>query len=216
MILRSLRFLMAGLLLALAAGSQAQGQGKDPKLWYVAGGLGARWTDDLTVSGAISGKLSMKPGYTGNVSIGRYLDDIRVLRLEVEGIYARNNFAKAGTANASGNLDNTSVMVNVLYDIQTDTPWVPFLGGGIGYSRVGMNKLETGSTTLVDSATNAFAYQFKGGVAYHFNDSMAATVLYRYFATDNLSFAGSSAAPGTVKTGGIRSHNAEVGFQFNF
>jgi opacity protein-like surface antigen len=178
--------------------------------------LGARWTDDLTLSGTVSGKLSIKPGYTGNVSIGRYLDDIRVLRLEVEGIYARSDLAKAGTANAGGNLDNTSVMVNFLYDIHTGSPWVPFLGGGIGYSRVGMNKLETGGTTLVDDAANAFAYQFKGGVAYQFNPSMAATVLYRYFATDNLSFSGSAAAPGTVKTGGIRSHNAEVGFRFNF
>ena len=102
MILRSLRFLLAGLLLALAAGAQAQGQGEDPKLWYVAGGLGARWTDDLSLSESLSGTLSTNPGYSGNVSIGRYLDDERVLRLEVEGIYARSNLAKFNGAISAG------------------------------------------------------------------------------------------------------------------
>jgi len=215
MIRRSFRFLTAGLLLAFAAGSQAQGQ--DPKLWYVAGGLGATWYDDLTISGAGAGKLSMDTGYTGNVSIGRYLDDIRVLRLEVEGVFSRANINNFGGAKADGSLDNTSLMVNFLYDIQTGTPWVPFLGGGIGYSRVGMNNLSAvGGPTLVDSSDNVFAYQFKGGVAYQFDPALAVTVAYRYFATENLTFSGSSAMPGTVNTGGTRSHNAEVGFRFNF
>ena len=215
MIRRSFRFLTAGLLLAFAAGSQAQGQ--DPKLWYVAGGLGATWYDDLTISGAGAGKLSMDTGYTGNVSIGRYLDDIRVLRLEVEGVFSRANINNFGGAKADGSLDNTSLMVNFLYDIQTGTPWVPFLGGGIGYSRVGMNNLSAvGGPTLVDSSDNVFAYQFKGGVAYQFDPALAVTVAYRYFATENMSFSGTSAMPGTVNTGGTRSHNAEVGFRFNF
>lgn len=215
MIRRSFRFLTAGLLLAFAAGSQAQGQ--DPKLWYVAGGLGATWYDDLTISGAGAGKLSMDTGYTGNVSIGRYLDDIRVLRLEVEGVFSRANINNFGGAKADGSLDNTSLMVNFLYDIQTGTPWVPFLGGGIGYSRVGMNNLSAvGGPTLVDSSDNVFAYQFKGGVAYQFDPALAVTVAYRYFATENMSFSATSAIPGTVNTGGTRSHNAEVGFRFNF
>lgn len=215
MIRRSFRLLTAGLLLAFAAGAQAQGQ--DPKLWYVAGGLGATWYDDLTISGAGAGRLSMDTGYTGNVSIGRYLDDIRVLRLEVEGVFSRANINNFGGAKADGSLDNSSLMVNFLYDIQTGTPWVPFLGGGIGYSRVGMNNLSAvGGPTLVDSSDNVFAYQFKGGVAYQFDPAWAVTVAYRYFATENPSFSGSSAMPGTVNTGGTRSHNAEVGFRFNF
>ena len=216
MILRLLRYVMAGALLTLAAGAQAQGQGQDPKLWYVAGGLGGTWYDDLSISGAAVGDLSTDVGYTGNVSIGRDLDDIRVLRLELEGIYSRANVNNIGGTKADGSLDNASLMVNFLYDIHTNSPWVPYLGGGIGWSRVGMNKVSVGGTTLVDSSDNAFAYQFKGGVAYQFNPSLAMTVQYRYFATDNLGFSGSAAAPGTVKTGGTRSHNAEVGVRFNF
>lgn len=214
MILRPLRILTAGLLLALAAGAQAQGE--DPKPWYVAGGLGATWTDDMSLSGTLSGNVNFNPGYTGNVSVGRYLDDERVLRLEVEGIYAHADVNKFGTTNAGGYVENASLMVNFLYDIQTGTPWVPFLGGGLGYSRVGMSNFGTAGGTLVDDSTNAFAYQFKGGVAYQFNPNMAVTVLYRYFATDNLSFGGSGAATGTVKSGGVRSHNAELGFRYNF
>jgi len=216
MIRRSFRFLTAGLLLAFAAGSQAQGE--DPKLWYVAGGAGGTWYDDMTFSGAVVGDISMGTGYTGNVAIGRYLDDIRVLRLEVEGVYAGADINNTAGFKTSGDISNASLMVNFLYDIQTGTPWTPFLGGGIGYSRVAINNLRdvaTG-TTFIDSSDSAFAYQFKGGVAYQFNPAWAVTVAYRYFATDNLSFTGTSAAPGAAKSSGTRSHNAEVGFRYNF
>lgn len=214
MILRSLRILVAGVLLAFAAGALAQAQ--DPKLWYVAGGVGVRYSDDMDFTGTVPGTLQVDPGYSANVAIGRYLDDIRVIRLELEGIAARSRVAKFNSVNAGGQLENASLMVNFLYDIKTDSPWVPFLGGGIGYSRVRMNDVNSNGVTITDSEANGFAYQFKGGVAYEFNPSMAVTVLYRYFATDNLSFEGPPQAPGTVKSDGIRSHNAEVGFRFNF
>ena len=214
MILRSLRFLTAAVLFACVAGAHAQAE--DPKLWYVAAGMGATFYQDMTFSGAAVGDISMDTGYTGNVSIGRYLDDIKVIRLELEGIYARADVNNSFGFKFGGDISNSGVMVNLLYDLHTDSPWVPFIGGGIGYSRVTIDNL-TGAatgTTFVDGSDDVFAYQFKAGVAYQFNPSWAATLTYRYFATDNLSF--STPFPGTAESGGIRSHNADVGFRFNF
>lgn len=215
MILRFLRIFMVGALLAFAVGARAQAQ--DPKLWYVGAGVGVSWYDDLKLNGPLAGNLSSDVGYTGNVTIGRYLDDIRVIRLELEGLYSRadvNNFAAIKVV--TGSVDSASLMINFLYDLKFDSPWVPYLGAGIGYSRVTMDGVKLNGVTVVDDDDFAIAYQVKGGIAYEFNPSMALTVQYRYFVTDNLGFTGSAATPGTVRSGGINSHNAELGFRFNF
>ena len=106
------------------------------------------------------------------------------------------------------------VMFNFLYDIKTNSRWVPYLGGGIGYSQVFVDDLSVGGVTLVDDSAGAFAWQFKAGIAYEFNPSMAVTLGYRYFGTDNVSF--DSKIGGSVNTGGTEIQNAELGFRFNF
>ena len=214
MILRSLRFLMAGVLFAFAASAQAQGS--DPKLWYLAAGGGATFYEDMTFSGAVAGDISMGVGYTGNVAIGRYLDDARVIRLELEGVYARADINNSAGFKTGGSISNGGAMLNFLYDIHTGSPWVPFLGGGIGYSYITIDNLSDADTgaVFVNGSDGVFAYQFKGGVAYQFTPAWAMTVAYRYFATDNPGFA--TTTPGTANSGGIRSHNAEIGFRFNF
>jgi opacity protein-like surface antigen len=212
MIVRMLRVATAGVIFMVAAGAQAQGEG--PKLWYVAVGAGGAWYNDQTITGAGTGKLSTDPGYTANVAIGRYLDDIKVVRLEVEGLYDSAEVNNFGGAKAGGTLSNAGLMFNFLYDIQTGTSWIPYLGGGIGYSRVNMDNVTLAGVTVLDGTDNVFAYQFKGGVAYQFNPSMAVTVGYRYYATDNLSFGGQPG--GTIKTGGTQIQSAEVGFRFHF
>ena len=212
MIVRMLRVLTAGMLFVFAAGVHAETQ--DPKLWYVAIGAGGAWYQDYELEGAIVGKASMDTGFTVNGAFGRYLDDGRVLRLEVETIYDRADIDNIGGTKVSGDLSNMGVMFNFLYDIQTNSRWVPYLGGGIGYSQVFLNDLSFGGVTLVDDDAGAFAWQFKAGIAYQFNPSMAVTLGYRYFGTDNVSF--KSKVGGSVNTGGTDIQNAELGFRFNF
>lgn len=212
MIVRLLRLLTVGLICVYATGTQAQMQ--DPKLWYVAVGAGGAWNDDQTLSGTAATNVATKTGFTVNGAIGRYLDDIRVLRLEAETIYDRSDVSSINGAGAGGNIYNVGLMFNFLYDIQTGTNWIPFLGGGIGYSRVTIDNLSQGGTTFVDDSDNAFSWQFKGGIAYQFNPSMAVTLAYRYYGTDNLSFDSTTGA--SVKTGGTRIQNAELGFRFHF
>jgi opacity protein-like surface antigen len=213
MILRSLRFLTAGVLFAFAASAHAQAP--DPKLWYVAGGGGASFYQDMTFTGAVAGDIHMDTGYTGNVAVGRYLDDVRVLRLELEGVYASADMNSSAGFQIGGDISNGSLMVNFLYDFHTGSPWVPFVGGGIGHSWVTINNLSNSAgTTLVNDSASVFAYQFKTGVAYQFNPALAATLTYRYFATNDPAF--ETTTPGITKSDGIRSHNAEFGVRFNF
>jgi opacity protein-like surface antigen len=215
MILRSLRFLTAGALFAFAASTHAQGTVQQGP-WYVTAGAGATFYDDMTFSGAVVGDISMDTGYSGNVAVGRFMDDERALRLEFEGIYSQADINNSAGFKTGGDISNGSVMFNFIYNIHTDSPWVPYIGGGLGYSRVTINNLSDTATgtILVDGSDNAFAYQFRAGVAYKFNPDWALTLAYRYIATENLGFA--TTAPGTANSEGTKSHNAELGFRFNF
>ena len=217
MIVRFLRLLTAGALFAFAASALAQVEEQGQERggpWYVAGGLGAGWYEDERLSGASTNKLAMDTGFTVNAAIGRYLDEIRVFRLEAEAVYARADIGNDGTGMATGgSLNNVALMFNVLYDIHTDSPWIPYLGGGIGNSWVVMDSYTSGGVPIADDTGNAFSWQFKGGVAYQFNPAMALTVQYRFIATDNVSW---SSPAGSISSSGTKIQSAEVGFRFHF
>jgi opacity protein-like surface antigen len=209
MIVRLLRVFMAGSIFLFACGAQAQGE--TPKLWYVALGTGGAWYEDVKFGGL--GTASMDTGFTVNGAFGRYIDEIRVIRLEAEVLYDRADVDNVSGTPASGTLSNTGLMFNAIYDIRTDTSWVPYFGGGIGYSRVDMDSLSVGGVTVVNDSDDVFSWQIKAGVAYEFNPSWAVNLGYRYYATDNLVFAGPG---GPVTSEGTTTHSAELGVRFNF
>jgi len=212
MVVRMLRVMTAGVIFLMAAGAQAQVQ--VPKDWYIAIGGGGAWYDDQKVTGAGGVKLSTDTGYTANVGIGTYVDEEKVVRLELEGVYENADYNNFGGAKVGGSTNSTGLMFNVLYDIQTGSNWVPYLGAGIGYARVNVDNVSQFGVTAINGNDNVFAWQFKGGIAYQFNPSMAVTVGYRYFGTDNLSFGDQPG--GTVKTEGLSIQSAEVGFRYHF
>ncbi len=210
MIVRLLRILMAVAIFIFATGAQAQGQ--DPKLWYVAIGAGGAWYQDVDFG--TGANASMSPGFTLNGAFGRYIDDIRVIRLEGEVLYDRSNIGDLSGVSASGTVSNGAVMFNAIYDIRFDSPWVPYLGGGLGYAIVDFDNFSSGGVTLLDDSAAAFAWQFKGGVAYEFSPSWVINVGYRYYQTDNLEFTDPTGA--RVSSGGTRIQSAEVGLRVLF
>lgn len=209
MIVRLLQAFMAGVILVVACGAQAQGE--TPKPWYIALGAGGAWYEDVKFGGL--GTASMDTGFTVNGAFGRYIDDIRVFRLEAEVLYDRADVDNVSGTPASGTLSNAGLMFNAIYDIRTNTSWVPYFGGGIGYSRVDMDSLSVGGVTVVNDSDDVFSWQIKAGVAYEFNPSWAVNLGYRYYATDNLVFAGPG---GPVTSEGTTTHSAELGVRFNF
>lgn len=221
MIVRLLRALVVGVFLVSAVGAQAQGPNL-PKRWYVGAGGGASFYDDANFTGtSLAGTVSadLDTGYIGNVSVGAYLDDIRVFRLEVEGLYTStdvNGVSGAAAQSAAGTVSNTAAMFNALYDVRTGTDWTPYFGVGIGYSLVDVDSFTTpaGNPTLLDDNDGVFAWQIKAGVAYQFSPSWSVNVNYRFFNAENPSFIDVNG--GSVNGDPIRSHNAEVGFRFHF
>jgi opacity protein-like surface antigen len=124
----------------------------------------------------------------------------------------------AATVDASGSISTLSGLFNVYYDLDTQSNWQPYLGGGIGISRIAAHNLSVTypGTTLsasVDDATLGLVYQLMAGVGYYFNPRTAVTVGYRYFDTLNTSF---DTPLGEVNLEGVGIHNLEVGLRYFF
>jgi opacity protein-like surface antigen len=213
MIVRLLRVFTAGVIFVFATGVQAQGQ--DPSPWYVGLGAGPAWSSGLSVTGAITGTVNSKqPGFNVSGAFGRYVDDIRVIRLEAEVLYNRNDISNISNTAADGNLSSVSLMFNAFYDFNTDSNWTPYIGGGIGYARVAFDDLSVGGTTLIDDSGDTFAWQFKAGVSYQFNPSISISANYRLYGTDNITF--KDPANATVNSEGALNQGAELGVRFHF
>ena len=212
MIVRLLRVFTAGVIFAFAAGVQAQGQ--DPKLWYVALGAGAAWSSGLSVTGATTGTVNLDPGFNVSGAFGRYIDDIKVIRLEGEVLYFQSDVSDISGTAASGDLSNASLMFNAFYDFNTDSNWTPFIGGGIGYARVEFDNLSAGGATLIDDSDDTFAWQFRAGVSYQLSPSISINGSYRLYGTDNLTFKDPTGA--SVNSEGMLNQGAEFGVRFHF
>lgn len=210
MFVRSLRFLTAGLILAFATGAHAQD--KLPNPWYAAFNGGAAWNSSLTLSG-VGTVRPVNPGFTMSAAFGRYVDEIRVFRLEAEVLYNYNRIGNFSGAAASGTISNVGIMFNGIYDFRTDTAWTPYLGGGLGYGIVKLDDFASGATAINDSS-GELAYQFKAGVTYQFSPTWVANLGYRLYGTDNLSFTDSVGT--SIKSEGALYQSVELGFRFHF
>lgn len=212
MIVRKLRVLTAGVLFLFAAGAQAQGHTLNP--WYFALGGGGTWYNDWGISGGPD--IALDTGYNVSGAFGRYIDDIRVFRLELEALYTHADVDNVGGTKSTGTLTNTGLMFNAMYDIRTNSNWLPYFGGGIGYSQVDMDNLATGGVVLINDHDNAFSWQVKAGVAYELSESWVIDVNYRYYATGNLTFDSTVPGGAPTKTEGTGSSNAAVEVRFHF
>jgi opacity protein-like surface antigen len=124
----------------------------------------------------------------------------------------------AVTVDASGSISTLSLLLNVYYDIDTRSNWEPYIGGGIGVSRLSANNLSvtypgTAFSATVDDSTVGVVYQLMAGVAYYFNPRTAVTAGYRYFDTFDTSF---DTPLGEVNLEGVGVHNLEVGLRYFF
>jgi opacity protein-like surface antigen len=135
------------------------------------------------------------------------------LRTEGEIALRKTNLAKLKdggfglnqTTDLTGSILSISAMGNVYYDLQTGTPFQPYIGAGVGLSRVG---LDISSPTSVSDSAYQFAYQGMFGVLYGFNDRTFLKLGYRYFATLNPTIG--------VTEFQYHTHNLELGIMYLF
>ena len=99
------------------------------------------------------------------------------IRAELE--YNRNEDAeKTLYSVVKTEVETQSVMLNGYYDIDTGTKLTPYVGGGIGYSKVKGKMSVAGLSDSMDD--NNFAWQLGAGVGYAITDNVTVDAGYRY------------------------------------
>lgn len=163
-------------------------------------------------AGNASATVTFDPGFVVS-TVGGYAFK-NGLRVEGEFSYRRAELDKGKVAGVGEWKIDCPVwaysgLANVYYDIKTDTPITPYLGGGIGFSNVNVGKASYNGTTIwLADDDSVFAYQVGAGFGYNINKNAVIDLGYRYFSTSDVKFELSDAD--------FKSHNITVGIRYKF
>jgi opacity protein-like surface antigen len=154
----------------------------DPKGFYATLGLGASWpqnvTGDTTVLGVnVNGSFDLSGGFAGEIGAGY---DFGPVRAELTYSYNRATLNRlsgsalginlGSTEISNGNVNTNSVMASAYVDIPTKSRWVPYVGGGLGYTNVGWGAYSATvfgvTVSEVAGSQGVLGYQAKVGVSY--------------------------------------------------
>lgn len=110
------------------------------------------------------------------------------LRLEVE-VAFRGNSEKSWSDSSvwaeriRGTWNNTTLFANLFWDFHNETPFTPYVGGGLGmaFNYTGYDiKTRNGSCYSMDDRFTNFAWNAGAGVAYNFNENFTLDASYRF------------------------------------
>ncbi|HEY1506373.1 MAG TPA: OmpA family protein [Stellaceae bacterium] len=166
--------------------------------------FGSKEDDGFMAGGAAGWKFGQLRVELGLDFSGYDVDSIRVNGDGGLGTRLHTLSLTGATTSPSGRVHVLDGMVNALWDFRTGTPFVPYIGIGVGMASVSLDSFSVGGRPLSDSNDVVFAYQPMVGVRYHVTDAIAIGAEYRYFATVDPTFKDST---GVKFTGRIESHN---------
>lgn len=168
---------------ASASGASATAQPLQPALQikglYATGAVGANWptTVSATETSDINGdNYGFDEFHTGGVSAEAGIGyDFGAIRAEAT--YAYDKSRTTGYSDPFGtftysrkaDVSKNSVFASVYWDIDLKSRFSPYLGAGIGYSRIAMSRSADAFGSYDGYAAGAFAYQAKLGLNYMLN-----------------------------------------------
>ena len=147
--------------------------------------------------------------------------DFGDFRTEAEFSFQSANFLHADKIDddtkADDNLTVMAIMANGFFDLDTGTPFVPFIGIGVGAVNlsVKLNKDEDAKIPQFEGSGWGFGYQANVGVAYEIVDAVALTLGYKFFGTLETQVTDPDDEEVYVKPS-LMAHRAELGVRFRF
>jgi opacity protein-like surface antigen len=171
----------------------------------------------------ISRSLVRSSSGTGHAAfIGYKFNDFRI---ETEFFSSSNTLDRAIGSNPvdnlrerslSGNLSNSTLLLNGAYDFPVDWTIKPFLSAGLGYSWLTADNLNLGggSVTTIDGQP-IFSCQLKAGFALPLSDRLDLLFQYRYLTTGEFTARGNLLNfPIVNRFGGVNLQTLELGAKF--
>ena len=124
----------------------------------------------------------------------------------------------SGPQPVDGAFSMLAFMVNVDYDFDTGSQWVPYIGGGLGVATISLDTETDTGRSLTDDSDTVFAYQVGAGIGYEFpleeGRSITVSLDWRYFGTQTPTFTG--AVTRTDFDVGISGHDIGIGLIYGF
>ena len=120
-----------------------------------------------------------------------------------------------------GNLTVLTLMANIWYDIDTATPFSPYLGGGMGAGQITLDAAgnsQIGSFEFPAATAWAFAYQAGAGVGFEIVERLVASAGYRVLGTLAMDLSWNEKGRNTdeVLRASILHHNVALGISYRF
>jgi OmpA-OmpF porin, OOP family len=184
---------------------------------------GATFFDDepariasLVTQTSVHGHTNYDVGWLAGTSAGYEWN--KGFAAELEFTFRQNHIDRIATSAAlyrGGDMHSFSTMFNGYYRFHNETPFTPYIGGGIGEAIVVLNNARPtfGLDRRPFGGTDCeFAYQGIAGVSYPIASHFTAAVEYRYFASLRPGF-----EQGASKvSSSYYSHNAILRLVYNF
>jgi outer membrane protein OmpA-like peptidoglycan-associated protein len=139
------------------------------------------------------------------------------LRTELELGFRRNTAKDVDTSAtpAFGSQHDISIMGNVLYDINTNSRFTPFVGVGVGVSMLEWDHVRTATSPIFNARSSKFAWQGIAGVAVAMSPNLQFLMEARLKSSSNHAYPGSTT---NVKLTDYdnRSYEALVGLRYTW
>jgi opacity protein-like surface antigen len=188
---------------------------------------------NAAVVGSAGGSLTMSAGIRFNFTAGyRPVDWFAVefapgiiwnkmssYNLQLSGTIVGDAVSTTLPLDVEGGYFQVPLVVNFIFKIPTNSPWVPYIGGGIGASYTYMNwsRLSYAGVSAdlsnVDGSCWSLAYQGIAGWDYKITDKVSLSLKYIFLGTGNQNFGGSFQ---NVDTKGSYSQNVMLNCTINY
>lgn len=217
----SLKFALCAALPLLTAVA-AHGQSTN---FYFRFDIGPAWSqetdlDEFASENVAGAELKFDTGLRLSVAGGYQVTDWFSAELETGFIYNSGDI-RGVASDGDVSVSRTPILANVVFQCPKSSPFIPFLGAGIGgaASLLYADDIAIGTTTADGSFGDfVFAWQAFAGVRYAINEQMSLGLVYKYFysgASDwepDLSIGTS----GDISADSIQTHSVGFAFNFNF
>jgi len=173
---------------------------------------------DYSVTGSVQSSLSVNPGIRFNFPMGYrpvewfevefapgiIWNSLNTLTVGYQGtLLDPDNIAVAGESGSfavqtQGGYYQVPLVVNLIFRIPTGTPWVPYVGGGLGasfnymnitnykYAPLGLNQ----NISSTDGSCWSLAYQAIAGFDYEIDENVSIGAKYVFTGTGNQNYGG--------------------------
>ncbi|MBF0250368.1 MAG: porin family protein, partial [Alphaproteobacteria bacterium] len=179
---------------------------------YVGAGLGWLDVEGTTVNDTTSRSVKFDDDKMGALFLGYDYGNAWRTELELSRRGGADLSTVSGTA-ATGDVSATSLMANVAYDFDLGLPVTPYLGAGLGLSRVDMSNARPFGASSIDDTDNALGLQGIAGLSYAINDNLDAFADYRYFTARNVDL---NTRAGANASFDLDTHAVMVGLRYTF